>query len=764
MMLVFRRTFSPHGMSLLIRILGVLLMLPLALLGACLNDSNLIPSEESAWQPLLTAGAFAAAIAFSAFFLWQFIAGRRARKHPKDIAGLVPESLLHNREAREDYPQYEYIRLTSAEAHEADGIVIGEKVRAHIDKVSASRRPGERHYMLYHFDSAQNMNRAAGIVTVTVLDDVISVSVIQEKKMESRRLPERFIIDEVAARRLGGCIWRRQAGGYLFDMRYVNPRRMHYLLPNYIEVGESAGHESLVARAKTEFGIDVTQPRYLYLVQNNYRWHQKREMFAAACAFSPVYHAMQLWCFVEAFIDQLITGLALAAILYYVQDLGVLDIYEWIIYIAEVVVVSIFISPIFAKIVAKIVLEGRDIRIAERGHLWDRKIQHQRATIKLMRNLCACAFLKTVSVVLFFMLVPRASFAGAPGARLLFHFADPTVYLALYVGWWFFDSIVKDYETEFFAEVEHRSLAANIEAREKGFSAVDDIIANFRLVLTRAIGAAGLLLGIAIIGIGAAWLIVPLLVAASAVYIVQGFIFPLYARDYRLFLDLPGAHHMVLPNGDFKIGDTVRLRIRSLDPELHAVAPMKTDETTSRLAWLERLDARLLFQAPPSVARRGSRYAFKDASGTSVEFGRVLGKAKPGEDFVVSGNEIILCPQARQAALANNPFGKYFDELHSPDLFWLLYTFQGGLGPISVRSLMRNFYLPPNRQEDDGARTAEIELILSDHLDLFAESGYLTRQPASADAFDTAYGLASAYLDADPTSISQTMLELRKRR
>jgi hypothetical protein len=543
----------------------------------------------------------------------------------------------------------------------------------------------------------------------------------------------------------------------------VNPRRMYYLLPNYVEVRESAERDALVARVKDDFGIDVTQPRYLYLVQNEYRWAQKREMFAAACAFSPVYQAMQLWCFVEAFIDQLITGLALAAILDYVQDLGVLDIYEWIIYIAEVVVVSIFISPVFAKIVAKIVLEGRDIRIAEEGHLWDRKIQHQRATTKLMRYLCACAFLKTVSVVLFFMLVPRARFPSAPGARLLFDFSDPTIYLALYVGWWFFDSIVKDYETEFFAEVEHRSLAANIEAREKGFSALDDIIANFRLVLTRALGAAGLLLGIGIIGVGAAGLIVPLLLMASAVYIAQGFVFPLYARDYRLFADLPGAHHLVLPNGDFKIGDTVRLRIRVLEPELHGAAPMKMDEATSRLAWLERLDARLLFETPPSVLRRGSRYAFRDASGVSIELGRVWGEPKQGEDFVRAGCDVLLYPRARLTALANNPLGKYFDELRSPDLFWVLSTFQDGLGPISARCLVRKFYHPPAEPDDDGSLTAEIERTLGEHLEAFAELGYLTTGTAEADPLETRYRLAPAYLDADPATVSRAMTDLRRR-
>ena len=709
-----------------------------------------------------SAGAFAGALGFLGFFFYQVWRGIEAYSGRKDVAGLL-SSAKDGESASEDYAQYEYMSLETYLAnHRTSSIEVGEPTLQKLRQLQQDADGNTRHYILYYLDVESRVNRYVGLATIRTVNGIMKVQVNiaikgldkggTKKRIEGRKLSEGFIINEVSTLAVGRSRGRphsRRIYGILFERRYVHSRRMSFLLPNYIAIDRSPSKEKISKLASQTLGKTVEHPKYLFLVPNKFTWSQKRDLYAAACSFSHVYLAMQIWCFLSQFTDQIITGLVLAAILNYVQELGVLAAYEWITYVVGIVIISIFVSPIFAKKAAEYVLEGRDIRVAEEGHFWERKVQHQRVLLKLMKHLFACAFLKGIAMVLFFILVPATGFLGAYGSEALFHIVNPSLYLTVYLAWWLFDNLANTYESEFYGEVEHRSLAANIEAREKGFSALNDIIDNFGTILIKVIGAAGLLLGIGIITAGWNAVVVPLLIGLSMLYIVQSFVFPLWARDYRLYVNFPGKEYEKLPNGNFHISENVELQIRPQDRRMIGVYPMKMSPQKTRLPWVEKLGVTIIFGKSPYLRPKGRGWIVSVGT-TNIEIGKVLGRVIRNKDFILRDNVLTVCPQAREISSLNAPFSSYALTATVSELLWLLYLYQGEMEAIAPERILR--LSSGNNEDKEAAQDLTLEVINS-HLSILASLGLLVSAEPAVQDNGNEYELSPVFANANPSVV-----------
>ncbi|MBL7157990.1 MAG: radical SAM protein [Candidatus Omnitrophica bacterium] len=600
-----------------------------------LEDLGASPDFIEAAMPVIGVISLALGISLTLFLVWRIIIGFTVILKKSDIPGLIHKNDRKQDAKESRYSLYEYISLCRENKDNVMSIKMPPTLLKQVKDFLLEEEAEYPVYLLYHADESGNI--ACGTVTLRTDDGITEVIVEKEKGTRLRQLPEEFITDEILT---------RSPKNIIFQKRLVNAKRLAHLLPDHVNALQTPRGKSLTdkvaARLKINPGMFYkTKPDYIHYVENELKFKEREMLYFKALLSDRFFRIGDICWWFQHYLTNLIAGLVYASILTYAADLKVLSTFNFVTYLMTLTVIPIFVSPKAAKLVAKLVRSRRDIRSSEKGHIWHRKVQNQRAIDKLRKFFLKIAFVRILFRSSFFILIPKTVFGGMCGAALLFNFT-PLTYLCLMFLWWLISVISNQFVMRNWTEVVRGAIQTSHEAIEAGYSRQFDVIVNFGTVFGQMLNAAGIMLGIGIFTMG--WLnpIIPIIIGASIISITAGFIIPVFGKNFDLFLEINKSDFIKMKDGSFRISDNILLRIEPPDngfnrKEKRAVKPIKLRPGRTWLPWLEKMQTELIYRVEPMIEQKTTHIVIKGAPQDPViRLRKAIGRSSTARDLAIT--------------------------------------------------------------------------------------------------------------------------------
>jgi putative hydrolase of the HAD superfamily len=652
----------PEGLKRWLAIVAAFFALPIAACAGVLEDAGAEPAVAAALKTLFGAAMIAAGAMGAAVSLRRIIAGfrtppgetvRRLLAEKDDLRTAPPKLPLYGKP----------VPVSRRNAEILGRISMSDDLKERAEKLTGNDAP--RAFVLHYFDNRKKAVIAAGLIEIFKSGGMTVVRLSREPGTEDGRIPEQFIRDEIAKKAEGGEVLfifgKDAAPGRDEHDRF---RRIFAKAPViFTQHAGSAVTDGMKGRydalAKAS-AASIPEAQYILYRPSRLDRKLQDELYFEAMRFSRIFRVGEVYWWIQKFAYSLITGLFVGVIMDYAGAVRVLSTYGFIEYFSQMIL-PIIIGPLVMRQVLKIVMERRDKRSNEAdGSVWQRKVQDEAATARVLRFFRFYAFANIASVTFFFLLIPGSIFAGSPGAALLFEFT-PAAYLGALLAWYFAESISDIFVAKYWDEVMTASLLTGEGAVNKGFANRYDAIDNVSNVLTYTIGGSAVALGIGISTLGLTTVMIPALFISSAVSVAAGFIIPVFGREYDYYLEFDTDNFLdTARENELWVSDNIALVVNPKDIRIRNAVPLGSSEARSRLPFLRYLRASLIYKVKPQITAMRGHIVIRGAAGDpDIRLRRSRGIVDQKRDIRIEpvtdasgavSYKVFLHPEAQPAA------------------------------------------------------------------------------------------------------------------
>ncbi|MBF0486316.1 MAG: sigma-70 family RNA polymerase sigma factor [Candidatus Omnitrophica bacterium] len=334
------------------------------------------------------------------------------------------------------------------------------------------------------------------------------------------------------------------------------------------------------------------------------------EIFFAALRFNRIMRHKAIFWWVTRYSESLMVGLVSATVLAYMEASGILT---WVDLIALIfpAVIALLGGPIVNKKIIEYVLDRRDRRADEKEtSVWERFVQNIHVQGRIKQAYRVYGRVNIVTNVIFLILLPAASFSGAPGAGLLLTLA-PAVFFMLKIILEYAFRIFLDFLQACEEEVDTAELFSSEAAVREGFSSYFPTILAIEQRLLKVLNLAAFFLGYGIVGLGLLKYVLPSVFILSGISIAAGLLYPVFYGEKHGFI-VSFATDIFLPTRKqnmLGMKDGTVLEFRPKDIRIWStIDPIPDGENSSWLPLIEALRPVLYYKEEPRVTLEQPRF------------------------------------------------------------------------------------------------------------------------------------------------------------